>query len=227
MVTDARRLSPMRSRILGILLEAVNPAYCGGDEVLWPLWANETMHRAHQMIRLTRMLDRGTSCAEYTTAESDLELGIAKDLAATLISLRIAYDTEMVPCSEGLREVARNLVELFGEVAGIGGISTSAERLRLPSFKRRALTLLAGQLVVEALLCAFRKRRNGQIIVALDRSSRGFGRRAVGYSDCLVTFGPRSDSRGVIDDLASLLETDVVYRADRRRMVAEVEFPLW
>ena len=217
----------MRSGILGVLLEAANPACCGGDAVLQPLWVNETMHRAHQMIQLARLLDRCTSCVDYTLAEGDLEWRIAKHLTETLVALRIERDTETVPCSEALRDVTRDLVELFGEASGIGGISTSAERLSLPSFKRRALVLIAGQLVVEALLVASRRRRrDGQITVVLDRSSCGFGRLAVGYTDSLVTFDPRGGNCGVIDDLASLLETDVVYRTGGRRMIAEVEFPL-
>jgi hypothetical protein len=226
MALGARQLSATRSRILGILLEAADPERCGGTTILRPLWTNEAMHRADQMIRLTRWLDRRTSCAESAPAEIDLEWRIAKGLADALLSLRIARDDEKLPCSEVLRSVARDLVELFGEAAGISGISTSIERMELASFKRRALVLMAGHLVIEVLSFAARERRGGHVMVTLDRSCRGFGRLAVGYDDRAVPFGPLDGSHGVIDDLASLLESDVLYRADRWRIVAGVEFPL-
>jgi hypothetical protein len=226
MVMDARQLSPMRSRILGVLLAAANPASCGGNATLQPLWANEAMHRAHQMVRLTGTLDRKTPCEDKGPAEADLEWRIATVLSETLLSLRIARDAEKLPCSEVLRDAVRDLVELFGEAVGISGISTSIERLELASFKRRALVLLAGHLVIEALLFAVRTRHDGQVLVILDRPCAGFGRLAVGFDDHTVPFGPLDGSHGVIDDLASLLESDVSYRADCGRIVAGVEFSL-
>jgi hypothetical protein len=117
-------------------------------------------------------------------------------------------------------------VELFGETAGVGGISTCIERLELASFKRRALVLMAGHLVIETLLFAVRTGRGGQIVVILDQPDPGFGRLAVGFSDLAVPFGPLDGGHGVIDDLASLLESDIAYRADCGRIVTGVEFSL-
>jgi len=117
-------------------------------------------------------------------------------------------------------------VDLFGEAAGIGGISTNIERLELASYKRRALVLMAGHLVIETLLFAGRARRGGRTLVILDRPRPGLGRLAVGYADDVVPFGPLDGSYGVIDDLASLLESDITYRADRGRIVAGIEFSL-
>jgi hypothetical protein len=229
MAMEAHLLSPMRSRVLGVLLEAANPSCCGGSATLRPLWANESMHRAYQMVRLTRMLDGRTPCGERSPVEAaaaDLEWRVAKALAETQLSLSIARDTENLSCSEALRDVVRCLVELFGEATGICGISTSVERLELASFKRRALVLLAGHLVIEILLFAGRVRRGGRALVRVDRPGPGLGRLAVGYDDDLVHFGPLNGSHGVIDDLASLLESDITYRADGGRIVAGVEFSL-
>jgi hypothetical protein len=226
MVLESLLLSPTRSDILGVLLEAANPAHHGGAAMLRPLWADEAMHRAYQMVRLTRMLDRRTPCDEQSPVDADFERRIAKALAETQLSLRIARDTEKLPCSEVLRDLARDLVDLFGEAAGLGGISTNIERLELASFKRRALVLMAGHLVIESLLFARRARRGGRTLVILDRPGPGLGRLAVGYADDVVPFGPLDGSYGVIDDLASLLESDITYRADRGRIVAGIEFSL-
>lgn len=229
MAMQAHLLSPLRSRILGVLLEAANLTCCGGNAILRPLWANESMHRAYQMVRLTRMLDGSTPRGEHGPGEAaaaDLEWRIAKALAEAQLSLRIARDTEQVSCSEALRDVVRYLVELFGEATGIFDISTSVERLELASFKRRALVLLAGHLVIEVLLLAGRVRRGGRALVILDRPGPARGRLAVGYDDDIVHFGPLNGVDGVIDDLASLLESDITYRAEGGRIVAGVEFSL-
>jgi hypothetical protein len=226
MALDSRLLSPTRSHILGVLLEAANPTHHGGVATLRPIWANEAMHRAYQMVRLTRMLDRRTPCDEQSPVVAEFERRIAKALAETQLSLHIARDAEKLPCSEALRDLARDLVDLYGEAAGIGGISTSIERLELASFKRRALVLMAGHLLIETLLFAGRARRGGRALVILDRPRPGLGRLAVGYDDGVVPFGPLDGSYGVIDDLASLLESDITYRADRGRIVAGVEFSL-
>jgi hypothetical protein len=48
----------------------------------------------------------------------------------------------------------------------------------------------------------------------------------VGYDHCVAPFGPLDGDHGVIDDLASLLESDVSYRAADGRIGVGVEFPL-
>jgi len=119
-------------------------------------------------------------------------------------------------------------VELFGEAAGVTNISTIIERIELSSFKRRALVLMAGHLVIEILLFAARTRCSGQVQVTLDRHDLGLGlgRLAVGFCDCLPPRNPFGTGQGVIDDLADLLASDVIYRWDRGQIVAGVEFSL-
>ena len=226
MMMDSQKLPRPRSCMLGVLLEAADPERCGGSSTLKPLWANEIMHRAYQTVRLTRLLEDRAPCRDRDPAAINLEWRIAKGLAEALHSLRIVRDSDTVSCSEVLRDVVRDMTELFGGAACIDGISTSIERLRLVSFKRRAMVLLAGHLVVEVLLHAVRGRRGGQIVVTLDQPCRRFGRLAVGYDDQAGLFGPPDEDCGVIDDLASLLESEVAYRAGGGRIVAEVEFPL-
>ena len=226
MVADSHQLSPMRSRILGVLLGSANHSCSGGNAILRPMWANETMYRAYQTVRLTRLLDDRIPCRHRDTAETDFEWRNAKGLAEALHSLRIAHDSEKLPCSGALREVVRDLVELFGGAMGISAISTSIEPMELASFKRRALVLVAGHLVIQFLFCAFRACCSGQILVILDRPSHRLGRLVVGYDHRVAPFGPLDGDHGVIDDLASLLESDVSYRAADGRIGVGVEFPL-
>ena len=220
-------LSPARARILGRLLTATQPGLCGGNKVLQPLWANEMMDRAYQMVRLTRLLDRRLPRDDDDPMDDSLEWRIASNLTETLRALHIRKDDEKLPCSDLLRDTVRDMAELFGEAVGITGISTCIDRLDLPAFKRRALVLMASHLVVDILLHAAREHRSPQLLVTLDRPRCDIARLSVGYDDRAVPFGPLDGTYGVIDDLASLLETDIIYRADRLgRFVTGMEFPL-
>lgn len=227
MVAALDYLSPARARILGRLLIATQPGSCGGNNILQPIWANEMMDRAYQMVRLTRLLDNRVPRSDNDPVDDSLEWRITSNLTDTLCALRIRKDDEALPCSDLLRDTVRDLVELFGEAVGVTGISTCIDRLDLPAFKRRALVLMASHLVVDILLHAAREHRSPQLLVTLDQPRCGTARLSVGYDDRAVPFGPLDGTYGVIDDLASLLETDIVYRADRLgRFVTGMDFPL-
>ncbi len=227
MVSALEYLSPARARILGLLLTATQPGSCGGSKVLQPIWANEMMDRAYQMVRLTRLLDNRVPRNDSDPVDDSLEWRITSNLTETLRALHIRTDDEAQPCSDLLRATVRDLVELFGEAVGVSGISTCIDRLDLPAFKRRALVLMASHLVVDILLHAAREHRSPQLLVALDQPRCGVARLSVGYDDRAVPFGPLDGTYGVIDDLASLLETDIIYRADRLgRFVTGMDFPL-
>jgi hypothetical protein len=225
-VADSHQLSPMRSRILGVLLGSGKHPCSGGNATLRPMWTNETMYHAYQTVRLTRLLDDRIPCRDRDTAETDIEWRIANGLAEALYSLRIAHDSEKLHCSGVLRNVVWDLVELFGGAMGIPDVSTSIEPMELASFKRHALVLVAGYLVIQLLFCAFRERCSGQILVALDRPSHRLGRLVVGYDHRVAPLGPLDGDQGVVNDLASLLESDVSYRAAGGRIGVGVEFPL-
>lgn len=220
-------LSPARARILGRLLVATHPESCGGNVILQPIWANEMMDRAYQMVRLTRLLDNRLRHNATEAMDDSLEWRVANNLTETLCALHIRKDDEALPCSDLLRDTVRDLVELFGEAVGVTGISTCIDRLDLPAFKRRALVLMASHLVVDILLHAAREHGSPQLLVTLERPRGNVARLSVGYDDRAVAFGPLDGTYGVIDDLASLLQTDIVYRADRLgRFVTGMDVPL-
>ena len=94
MARDAQRASPMRSRILGLLLQAADPAHSDRNSILRTLWTYEAMHLGYQMVRLIRLLDHRIPLAAQTMMPAELEWAIAKNLAETLVSLCVTQEAE-------------------------------------------------------------------------------------------------------------------------------------
>ena len=226
MVIASARLSTARYRILGLLLGAANPESSGGHAVLKPLWANEAMHRAYQMVRLTQLLDGRMPLNSSSPIVGELEQRNAASLADALLSLRIVRDGEIVACSEAMRDVARNSVELFGPIAGGVVVKTDIERLELASYKRRALVLLAGHLVIDAISHSALNQGGGYILVQVNRLGTSVGRLVVQFGGHPLPLEMSDQSCGVIDDLCNLVEAKMMRRAiDENRTIAEIEFP--
>lgn len=225
----AARISRQRLKLLGILLAASSPTLCGGPPVLRPIWATEALHRAHGMVRLVARLERKAPRRSKLSDSLEFENKLGVDLASIFGSLTIAHSAEPRACSRPVRDVARNLVELFGPGVGQVTLVTSVERLALPAFKHRALVLIASELIINSLLHAFENRPAGHIMLRLDRLNCGVARLAVTDDGCgLFGSAPHPPARcGVINDLADLLQSDVMYRsASGGGTVAEIDIPL-
>jgi two-component sensor histidine kinase len=218
---------PSHADILGPLLDPVCPEQWGGRPVLWPLWANEAVHRGYVMVRLNAtLLDRSRPSRD-TTLGRQVDARIASGLAGLYRSLAIAKDADKLPCSRVLRDVVLNLVELFGAPSGRVSIGTQVERVSLPSYQRRALVLAASELVCNALLHAFCGRPGGHIEVELQIFGASRGRLAVTDDGCGMPGSMPRNRLQIGRDLASLLEADIGYRAAASGgTVAEIEFPM-
>jgi hypothetical protein len=219
------RLSGGRGPLLGLLLAGASPTGCGGRRVLWPLWANEAMHRAYTLIRLVGLLAERSPEPHAGDTGLALELSLGAELADSYMALAIGRDEDMVPCSELLRSVVCGLVELFGPAAGDVFVKTYVERIKLPAFQRRALVLAASELVAESLLRAFHGRGAGRIEVEVAHVTPTRARLRV--TDDGNRRSPCSPDRGVVHDLADLLETVPSYsHVVTGGTVAEIAFPV-
>jgi two-component sensor histidine kinase len=212
MAARSAAMSPRLGQMLGVLLDAARPSHCGGRAVLRPLWAEEAMHRACNMLVLVMQLHQMAGVRPEDNVALRLDRGVAGDLAALFRTLEIRKEGEEVPCSCVLRGVIRNLVALFASGAGPVVIRTDIEPLSLPAYKRRALVLAASELVINALRHGFAGGCGGLIQVTL----RAFGTAhacltvvddGVGFHESRL-----SGQRGIASDLADLLEADLVYR---------------
>jgi hypothetical protein len=216
-----------RQEILGLLLGTTSPLAYQGPPVLRPLWASEAMQRAYDLIRLVACLERSVPLRAYDLAAACAERKLARELAATFRALDLADDKQILPCSDLLRALMRDLVELFGPVGGGIDVRTSIEPLLLPADKRRALLLAAYALVANLLGSELTDSNGGVVMVTLSRVGESealfrvvdSGRRLRG-GDCIRRFE-------VIADLANLLESDPVYRIEAAGGVAaEIVFPV-
>jgi signal transduction histidine kinase len=225
----AASISRQRVRLLGILLAAASPTLCGGPPVLRPIWATEALHRAHSMIRLVARLERKAPRRHKFSEPLGLENKLGVELASIFDSLAIARNEELRACSCPVRDVARNLIELFGPGVGHITLATSVERLALPAFQHRALVLMASELIINSLLHAFEHRSTGRMTLRLDRVNCGMARLAVTDDGCgLFGSAAHQPARcGVINDLADLLQSEVTYRsAPGGGTEAEIDIPL-
>jgi two-component sensor histidine kinase len=198
--------------MLAILFDAAGPASCGGPDVLRPLWAEEAMHRSANLLQLALALERLTWNGIESEMTGRLEYALAEGLAASYRSLDIGRQDELLSCNETLRAVVANLVALFGPTVGEISLKTDLMRLSLPAYKRRALVLVASELVINALKHAFPDRQSGRIAVALGRVDAATVRLAVeddGRGFALLRPGT---GLAIVGGLAGLLEADLVYR---------------
>jgi two-component sensor histidine kinase len=216
-----------RSAMLALLFEAASPTSCGGREVLRPLWAEEAMHRAANLLHFVLLLEQQTWSGPESRMTVQLEYALAKGLAASFRALDIVHEDAMLPCTDVLRAVVSFVVSLFGPTVGEVALRSDLIRLTLPAYKRRALVLAANELVSNALKHAFRGRARGQISVTLGRVGTD--------SMCLVVEdnGPGmalerpSASAAIVGGLAGLLEADLVYRRSALGgTAAEFQFPI-
>jgi two-component sensor histidine kinase len=114
---------------------------------------------------------------------------------------------------------------LFGHPAGVI-VATEIEAMSLPSYKRRALVMVAAELVSNSLLHAFHGRRTGLIEVSLTVHRTGSASLRVA-DDGIGFIGMRPNlGCGVAACLAGLLESDLAYDRKAGRTIAEIAFPL-
>jgi two-component sensor histidine kinase len=216
-----------RTEILSRLLEPICPAAWGGHPVLWPLWADEMVHRTYATIQLTSLLLSQWRREPHAPVRCELDYGVASNLAAAIRQLTILSDGGRMPCSALLRGITRNFVELFGPVAGDITIATRIEPLQLVAFKRRALGLLVIELLSNALLRAFRERDAGHIEVQLAQVSRSRARLIVKNNGRGQTVPIPQRSQQIGADLANLLEAQIVYGMPGFvGTVAQIELPV-
>jgi two-component sensor histidine kinase len=200
-----------RTELLCRLLEPIRPAAWGGRPVLWPLWADEMVHRTYVMVHLTALLIAKLRFDSDDSVRPELDYQVASNLAAAIGELVVVHDNERLPCSAVLRGIARNFIELFGPIAGDISIATRIEPLRLAAFKRRALVLVAIELISQALVNGFHGLDKGHIEVQLARISFSRARLTVTTSDggqpAYVPLLHQTTGK----DLANLLEAEIVY----------------
>lgn len=191
-----------------ILLAAARP-FDDGFGPLRPLWAQEATHRALSMLRLLSAPHRRNR--GRPSPPTIYERRLALHLAAELRALETVGTTGALPCSGPLREIARDLVALFGPAVGQVTLDTDVAAFGLPGYRRRALVLLASELVTNALTHAFHGRGEGRISLRLQRAGRDWVRLQVGDDGTGYARGRPAPGRSVTGALTDLLQGEIRY----------------
>ena len=210
-------------QVVGKLLSVASPGDADGNPALRPLWAEEAMHRAYNMIQLCSSLYREQSHPAYFSAGA--ELFLAQSIADNIDALKIDCSLRPVACSRIVRDIAGDLVELFGPAVGNVEMTSAIETLYLPCLERRALALLVSELVVNSLIHAFTRSRCNRIQVTLRPSQAGRARLRV--EDSGIGFAQAElNETGVGASLAAVLGGRLlVSRTSARATRVELDFP--
>jgi hypothetical protein len=211
MAAASPRISPERGAVLEALLDATLPKTYDGHRMLQPLWANEAMQRAYTTICLVKSLERLTPVPRRSSPVALIELGLANDIARLIKSVTYSDAVAPISCSSIVRNLVQDMVELFGPIAGDVAIETCIEQVTLPSFKARAIVLLAQDLLVNVLRYGLQSPDGGRIVVSLCRTAQTTARLSVIDSGSGFA-GVRPNPCSVAYDLASLLEAVPSYR---------------
>lgn len=223
MVEAAEDVGQRRQEVLGLLLRTTLPLTCGGRPLLKPIWASEAMHRAYDMVWLVAQLEQCAPLPAQCFLAARAEHQIAAEIDATIRALDLADEHRVLPSSGLLRTLVRDLVELFGPVAGPLQFDTCIEPLLLPAYRRRALILAAGALVGNAL----GQRAIGGISVALRLQQPGRASLRVATDRPWPSLEEAVQPCGIVADMASLLESEPVAAAGPRGGSAvEIDFPV-
>jgi two-component sensor histidine kinase len=178
------------------------------------------------MLQLKSGLQRHRSRQRKVRPIASWERALADDLALAYQSLPHADEAQVLDCSAILRRVAVDLGALFGSGGRQLYVNANTECILLQVYKRRALVLLANELVANAILHAFHGRCSGRIDVSLRHLGNGQARLRVADDGIGFSGGLPNFRAGVAAALAGLLEADVRYEAiSGWTTVADVVFP--
>ena len=132
------------------------------------LWAADALHRANNLAQMASSLgspglrhlhgpqadDRGAHARALSRAYAELGTSDATDRA--------------IPCAPLLEAIATRLVALFGAERSIR-LHVAVGHVVLPAEQRRALTLIASELIINSLKYAFPAATAGLISITLGR----------------------------------------------------------
>ena len=201
-----------RRAALSILIGASRVDTRHDDGELQPIWANEAISRAYNMVLLFDALERkvpARTCHQHILLA---ELRHSRNLAEIFKAISAPSDPALFSCSFGLRGIGASLVELFGPTVGDLELQTWIEPITLPDHKRRALLLAVSELVINALRHAFSGREGGLITVGLNRRRSSYAEFSIEDDGSGMAMGG-SMRMGIASDLVSLLDTELAYHS--------------
>ena len=175
------------------------------------LWEADASHRANNLAQMCYSLSIPSVRQRYNLSD-DLVSESVGLLAEAYCELGHPYvGTELLPCADLLVRISNGLVSLFN-----GGrpiiVLTSIHDVRLPALKRRALVLIASELIINCLKYAFPQNSGGTIKLSLRRGTGGIVLRVQDNGVGLGAGAGKGSGSALICELLAILEGKIVRR---------------
>ncbi len=172
------------------------------------LWTADALHRANNLAQMSSSLESARVRHLYGLRDSDASAGSrALSRAYAELGTHGAVNA-LVPCAALLQVIVARLVELFAGERSVD-LQLALAEIALPAEQRRALLLIASELVINALKYAFPPGGGGTITVTLVRLS---DRIELSVADDGVGLGSHpiiGSGKALMASLAALLSADV------------------
>ncbi len=179
------------------------------------VWVKEATHRAANLELVANNLQLLIDHGKFASDNAPETIRLASALAKTYRGLHIPDSRGPCPCVHELKNIAYGLVAIFRPSIGSVMLSLHLQPLMLAGEERRALLLVASELMMNAMRHAFVGRRSGALWVTLhwDRTS-GEGVLTVaddGIGPDGIATGA-GHGHGIIQGLADVLAGTVTWR---------------
>lgn len=179
------------------------------------LWREDAIHRARNMAQLTRSFADVVDHPSRRWLPTEVTAQ-ARRLSRAYEELGVNNDPHaLVPCTALLTEITTRLADIFGRSRQIA-IIISAEAILLSTDVRRALVLMASELVINALKYGYPTDAGGTISVTLTAS---FGKvelivedDGIGNADTYSS----GQGGGLLDQLSTVLQAKVTRTSGRK-----------
>lgn len=179
------------------------------------VWVEEAMHRVSNLQHLAVNLERLIDTGRIDSSNRVRTIRRAEALVRAYQSLDMAHPPGATTCVQELGDIVGGLVEIFGHTVGSLVLSLELQPLVLAGEMRRALLLVASELVVNALRHAFIGRQTGiiQIRLSYDQAAQT---GTLSVADDGVGPEGLAEGRGlgrcITRDLAEVLGGEIVWR---------------
>lgn len=189
------------------------------------LWTADALHRANNLAQMSSSLE--STRVRRRHGLPDCGAGArARALSRAYAELG-AYSRGVreVPCASLLEVIVTKLVELFAGERPVRALA-SLDEVALPADKRRALILIASELVINALKYAFPPGEGGTITVTLirlpDRIELCVADDGVG----LGSFATAGHGNGLMARLGGLLDANICHLSSETGLKVVVSMPI-
>lgn len=188
------------------------------------LWTADALHRANNLAQMSSSLESARVRHLHGLHDGQASAD-ARALSRAYAELgALGAGDRVVPCGPLLEVVVTKLVKLFGGDRSVC-LEVSLDEVALSAEQRRALVLIASELVINALKYAFPPGRVGGIIVTLVRRPDEIELSVADDGVGLVSHSAVGSGKALMERLAALLSADIRHLGTKAGLKVVVAMP--